>query len=349
VLFRSSIAGLTVYRVSKDSIKMGATTMVRQMADDLQLALAENQGPAVLGDHLLRFKVRKSGSTWIMDKEGTLLYNPDPLYREEYVGRARTFGNVVVSLQSASPRAPSQGGFKEKLVDIAAKYDEGFGTYRQFGEERIVAFRSLPGRGLLVGVDEPVTSANSELDRIKKFIATTAFVAALLIMAFNLLAIRIIIRPYYRELEGLNASLEKSNEQLEETNRRLALSNRNLTVLYEVGLGMRHSLALRDILELIVKGAHSVLDVDRIAVFLPGADAATLELRASVGGATGPGSDDVRVPLGSAGGALAAAFQRKETVRIEEGQKLPRASGSPRRSPASRSCARGPSSSSRSS
>ena len=112
-----------------------------------------------------------------------------------------------------------------------------------------------------------MSSANSELERIKKFISYTALVSALLIMAFNLLSIRIIIKPYYREMEDLNDNLQLSNSQLEDLNGKLAVSNRNLTTLYDVGLGLRHSLALRDILALIVNGAHQVLDVDRIAVF----------------------------------------------------------------------------------
>jgi diguanylate cyclase (GGDEF)-like protein len=314
-----SIAGVTVYRMSKDSIKMSAMSMVKGMADDL--ALLPAAAPEELGDRLLRLKVRKSGSTWIMDKEGSLLYNPDPLFREEYIAKKKSFGNIQVVLQAASPRASGQGSFKEKLVDIAQKYDEGFGTYRQFGEERILAFRSLPGRGLLIGVDEPVSSANSELDRIKKFIFYTALWSALLIMLFSLLSIRIIIRPYYREMEDLNASLQHSNRLLEDINGRLAISNRNLTTVYEVGLGLRHSLALRDILELIVSSAHQALGVDRVAVFLPSADGKSLELSALAGQASPPGG--VGVPLSTAGGGLAAAFQRKELVRLEEGQKIP--------------------------
>ena len=277
-----SVAGITVYRVSKDSIKMGAMAMVNRMAEEL--ALVPSAPPEELGDRLQRVKVRKSGSTWIMDKDGNLLYNPDPLFREEYIVKKKNFGNIQVVLQAASPRASGQGSFKEKLVDLL-KYEEGFGTYRQFGEERILAFRTLPGRGLLIGVDEPVSSANSELERIKKFISYTALVSALLIMAFNLLSIRIIIKPYYREMEDLNASLQHSNEQLEDLNGKLAVSNRNLTTLYDVGLGLRHSLALRDILALIVNGAHQVLDVDRIAVFLPAPDGKSLELRSLAGDA----------------------------------------------------------------
>ncbi|HWR98940.1 MAG TPA: GAF domain-containing protein [Candidatus Methanoperedens sp.] len=314
-----SVAGVTVYRASKDSIKMGAMGMVSRMADEL--ALAPGAPPEELGDRLLRLKVRRSGSTWIMDREGNLLYNPDPLFREEYIAKKKNFGNVQVVLQAAAPRASGQGTSKEKLVDIAQKYEEGFGTYKQFGEERILAFRSLPARGLLIGVDEPVSSANSELERVKKYISYTALVSALLIMVFSLLSIRIIIRPYYREVEDLNASLQHSNAQLEEINARLAVSNRNLTTLYEVGLGMRHTLALPDILALIVNGAHKVLDVDRIAIFLPRADGAALELRSWAGGAAPGGT--VQVPLAAHGGALAAAYQRKEPVVVTHGQRLP--------------------------
>jgi len=313
-----SIAGITVYRMSKDSIKMGAMAMVNRMAEEL--ALVPSAPPEELGDRLQRVKVRKSGSTWIMDRDGNLLYNPDPLFREEYIVKKKNFGNIQVALQAASPRVSGQGVFKEKFVELL-KYEEGFGTYRQFGEERILAFRTLPGRGLLIGVDEPVSSANSELERIKKFISYTALVSALLIMAFNLLAIRIIIKPYYREMEDLNASLRHSNEQLEDLNGKLAVSNRNLTTLYDVGLGLRHSLALRDILALIVKGAHQVLDVDRIAVFLPAPDGKSLELR-SLAGDTMP-AEAVRLSLATQGGGVAASFQRKEPVRLDEGQKIP--------------------------
>ena len=314
-----SVAGITVYRVSKDSIKMGAMAMVSRMAEELALVPAAT--PEELGDRLQRVKARKSGSTWIMDKDGTLLYNPDPLFREEYIVKKKNFGNIQVVLQAASPRASGQGSFKEKLVDILQKYEEGFGTYRQFGEERILAFRTLPGRGLLIGVDEPVTSANSELERIKKFISYTALVSAVLIMAFNLLSIRIIIKPYYREMEDLNASLHYSNVQLEDLNGKLAVSNRNLMTLYEVGLGLRHSLAIKDILSLIVNGAHQVLGVDRIAVFLPASDSKTLELR-SLAGEKMP-ADAVRVPLATSGGGVAASFQRKELVRLGAEQKIP--------------------------
>lgn len=317
-----SIAGFTVYRISQDSIKMSAMGMVRDMADTLQADVIRQRPVEELGDDILLLKVKKTGSAWIMDSEGYMLYNPDPLFREEYLTRKKKFGNVMVSLQYASPRPSGTGIFKEKLVDIIGKYDEGFGTYSQFGEKRILAFRTLPSRGLLIGVDEPVTSANSELERIKKYILYTALVSAVLIMLFNYLSIRILIRPYYRAMEDLNENLQKSNLQLEDTNSRLAASNKNLTALHEIGLAMQQSLTLTDILEVIISGAHDVLGIDRINLMLPSPDGAFLECRAAVGNDDEP-LEQIRVPLGGQGGALASAFERKEIVRYEESMTIP--------------------------
>jgi len=317
-----AVAGFAVVRMSQDSIKMGAMTMVREMADTLQLEMVLNRPVEELGDSIAMLKIKKTGSAWIMDKDGYMLYNPDPLFREEYIKQKKKFGNVVVNLQYASPRTSGTGVFKEKIVDIAAKYDEGFGTYSQFGEKRILAFRTIPGRGLLIGVDEPVSSANSELERVKKYILYTALVSALLIMLFNFLAIRIIIRPYYQEMEDLNSSLQQSNLQLEKTNAKLAVSNKNLTTLHEIGLAMQQTLTLKDILDVIITGAHDVLGIDRINLMLPSADKAFLECRAAIGHGDEP-LDGIRVPVGDQGGALAAAFEKKEIVRFDEGIKIP--------------------------
>ena len=173
-----AIAGFTVFRISQDSIKIGAMEMVEDMADDVQVLLDVNDSVEEIGSTILRRKIKKTGSAWIMDSEGNMLYNPDPDFRDEYIRDRKKFGNVVVNLQYASPRPSGQGVFKEKLSDIVGKYEEGFGTYSQFGEKRILAFRTIPGKGLLIGVDEPLSSANSELERIKKYILYTAVVSA---------------------------------------------------------------------------------------------------------------------------------------------------------------------------
>jgi GAF domain-containing protein len=275
-----------------------------------------------LGDSIVMLKSKKTGSAWIMNSEGYMLYNPDPLFRKEYIEQKKKFGNVVVNLQYASPRPPGTGVFKEKIGEIVKKYDEGFGTYSQFGEKRILAFRTIPGRGLLIGVDEPVTSANSELERVKKYILYTALVSALLIMVFNFLAIRIVIRPYYQEMEDLNTSLHRSNQQLEEINAKLAVSNKNLTALHEIGLAMQQTLTLKDILDLIITGAHDVVDIDRINLMLPNQSNTFLECRAAIGHGDEP-LENIRVPVGTQGGALAAAFEKKEAMRFDEGVKIP--------------------------
>jgi diguanylate cyclase (GGDEF)-like protein len=317
-----SVAGFTVIRMSQDSIKMNAMQMVKEMADTLQLEMALDHTVEELGDSITMLKIKKTGSAWIMDSEGYMIFNPDPLFRKEYITQKKKFGNVVVNLQYASPRQSGTGVFKEKIVDIAAKYDEGFGTYSQFGEKRILAFRTIPGRGLLIAVDEPVSSANSELERVKKYILYTALVSALLIMVFNFLAIRIIIRPYYREMEDLNDGLQQSNLQLEKINAKLAVSNKNLTTLHEIGLAMQQTLTLKDILDVIITGAHDVLGIDRINLMLPSSDGAWLECRAGIGQGDEP-LDGIRVPLSNEGGALAAAFQRKEVLRFDEKMKVP--------------------------
>jgi diguanylate cyclase (GGDEF)-like protein len=318
-----AIAGFTVVRMSQDSIKMSATQMVEEMTTTLQREMTAMNIPAEdLGNSIAMLKIKKTGSAWIMDKDGFMLYNLDPLFQAEFVKPKKKFGNVVVSLQYASPRSSGQGVFKEKLIDIASKYDEGFGTYSQFGEKRILAFRTIPSRGLLVGVDEPLSSANSELERVKKYILYTALVSALLIMVFNFLAIRIIIRPYYREMEDLNNGLQQSNSQLENINAKLAVSNKNLTTLHEIGLAMQQTLTLKDILDVIITGAHDVLGIDRINLMLPSADNAFLECRAAIGHGDEP-LDGIRVPLGDQGGALAAAYEKKEVLRFDDSVKIP--------------------------
>ena len=138
-----SVAGITVYRVSKDSIKTGAMEMVNRMAEDL--ALVPAAPPEELGEMLLRVKMRKSGSTWIMDRDGSLLYNRDPQFREEYIAKKKNFGNIQVVLQVAEPRASGQGSFKEKLVDVLQKYEYGSGPTVSSG--RSESWRSAACRG----------------------------------------------------------------------------------------------------------------------------------------------------------------------------------------------------------
>ena len=69
-----SVAGFTVYRISKDSIQDSAREMVKDMADKVQLELMMKRSVEELGDVIAMVKISKTGSSWIMDKEGYMLY-----------------------------------------------------------------------------------------------------------------------------------------------------------------------------------------------------------------------------------------------------------------------------------
>lgn len=316
------IAGVTVFKISQDSIKVGVVEMAKNMADDVRRELAREADIDAVADALMVTKIQKSGSVWLMDENGFLLYHPDPLYREEYIKRKKTLGNVVVSLQYASPRAPGQGIYKAKFIDIIKQYEEGFGTYQQYGEERVIAFQVLKDKKWLIGVDEPVATAYSELYHIRKYILYTGVISAVLIMVFTLLAIRIIVKPYYREVEDLNVRLQMSNRQLVEANAQLEASNKKLTTLHQISINMQETLALKDILDLIVSGAQEVTEADRINIMLADRDETILECLAAVGAGDRPLSE-IKVPLTSKGGALAAVYKRGQLIRVENGEHVP--------------------------
>jgi diguanylate cyclase (GGDEF)-like protein len=311
------IAGVTVIKISQDAINQGLTNMAATMAKELP----KDQDSAAVGDALVSVKTRKAGSAWLMDSKGFLLYHSDPRFRKEYLEAGKIFGNVIVSLQYASPRASGTGTAKEKLIDIAGKYEEGFGEYQQYGESRLLAFQVIKDKGWLVGVDEPKASANSELERIKKYIRITGVVSAILIMLFTWLAIRVIVKPYYREVEELNLRLKQTNVQLTASNHALDASNRKLTALYKISITMQETMSLEDILELIITGAQEVLGVDRINVMLPDRKGGQLVCRAAIGAGDRP-LGSIAVPLTTKGGALASAFKRGLVVRTNPGEHI---------------------------
>ncbi len=315
------IASLTVYRFSQDAIKNSLVRTVQEMAKDLDSRLLKEEPLPGISDALLTKKIDQTGSVWLMDKDGFLLYHPNPVFRDEYVNRHKSLGNVVVSLQYAYPRVAT-GVAKQKLVDIIQNYENGFGTFQQFGETRVLAFQVIKEKGWLIGLDQPESTANSELSRIKIYIRWTGFVSAVLIMLFTWLAIRIIVKPYYREMEELNLRLQTANRQMSEANVKLDASNRKLTALYKISITMQETMSLQDILDLIVAGAQEVLNVDRVNIMLPSKDGNMLQCRAAIGQGERPLSE-IALPLSSRGGAIAAAFKRGQVIRIGLGEHLP--------------------------
>jgi len=100
---------------------------------------------------------------------------------------------------------------------------------------------------------------------------------------------------------------------LQASTARLADTNRRLAELYRLTIALQEAIPLGERLDLILEGAHEVLDLDRIGIFLPDAEGTTLECRAVLGVAEDP-LERLRVPLGPEGGAVALAYREARDV-----------------------------------
>lgn len=93
----------------------------------------------------------------------------------------------------------------------------------------------------------------------------------------------------------------------------LADSKQRLEELYELGVGMQEHRTLQAGLDLILKGAKTVLGFDRMNILLAGPDGTHLSAVASLG--TDEPLEQIHVPLGAEGGGIAKAFlERKDIV-----------------------------------
>ena len=93
----------------------------------------------------------------------------------------------------------------------------------------------------------------------------------------------------------------------------LADSKRRLEELYELGVAMQEHRTLRAGLDLILKGAQTVLRFDRMNILLADPDGTRLSAVASLG--TEEPIEQIYVPLGPEGGGIAKAFlERKDIV-----------------------------------
>ncbi|MEK7367299.1 MAG: GAF domain-containing protein, partial [candidate division NC10 bacterium] len=100
---------------------------------------------------------------------------------------------------------------------------------------------------------------------------------------------------------------------LQASTARLADTNRRLAELYRLTIALQEAIPLGERLDLILEGAHEVLDLDRIGIFLPDPEGTTLECRAVLGVAEDP-LERLRVPLGPEGGAIALAYREARDV-----------------------------------
>ncbi len=340
-LITIGLGGVLVYKVSEDAIKVDAQRSAQQLAREVadvqpegaqagrEAAGERSEGARrsrVLEDKLTSLKVERFGAAWVMDRNGFLIAHMDPKLRN--MADAQSFiGDREVNLNVAERPIQQLGEknivHKAKLQDLLDKFDGGFGTYTDsLGETKIIAFRVLKDRGWLVAVDQPISTAFSELTRIKKVIVTTCAVIAVLVFAFTWFAIRIIIQPYYREQEETTVKLAVMNQELVASRKKLEKAGNSLTRLYDLSIAMQYSGFLETHLPLVLGVAQERFDVDRILLLMPDEEGKMLRCRASVGNVF-ESEEKIYVPVGPQGGALARSFLEKRTIFFDGSGPVP--------------------------
>jgi len=320
------LGGVIVYKVSEDAIKVDAQRTAEQLAREVASAKLEGrEAIRKLPDMLTSLKVEKFGSAWVMDRNGFLIAHMDPRFRnmvdaQTYIGDA--YVDLNVGEQPIQQLGEKNLVHKAKLQELLEKFDGGFGTYTFLGDTKILAFRVIKERGLLVAVDQPISTAYSELTRIQRVIVTTCVVIAMLVLGFTWFAVRVIIRPYYREQEETNVKLEMLNRQLEASRKKLEKAGASVGRLYDISIAMQYSGFLESHLPLVLGVAQERFDVDRILLMMPDAEGKALRCRASVGNVF-ESEEKIFVPLSPQGGALARSFLDRRTIFLDGQQPVP--------------------------
>lgn len=320
------LGGVIVYKVSEDAIKVDAQGTAAQLAHEVASVVPEGrEAVRKLPDLLTSLKVEKFGSAWVMDRNGFLIAHMDPRFRN--MVEAQTYiGDTYVDL-NVGERPIQQLGeknivHKAKLQELVEKFDGGFGTYNFLGDTKIIAFRVIKEKGLLVAVDQPISTAYSELNRIQRVIVTTCVLIAGLVLGFTWFAVRVIIRPYYREQEETNVTLEMLNQQLEASRKKLEKAGTSVGRLYDISIAMQYTGFLESHLPLVLGVAQERFDVDRILLMMPDAEGKYLRCRASVGNVF-ESEEKIHVPLSPHGGALAHSFLERKSIFVDGREPVP--------------------------
>lgn len=313
------LGGVIVYKISEDAIKRDAKRTAQQLAGKVAELRAEDAAGGALADTLVSIKIEKFGAAWVMDRNGFLIAHMNPKLQnmveaQTYIGD--TYVDLNVTEQPIQQLGEKNIVHKAKLQELLDKFDGGFGTYNFLGDDKIVAFRVLKEKGWLVAVDQPISTAYSELDRIKNIIWGSCVAMAILVFAFTWFAQRTIITPYYREQEESNLRLEMMNQELLASRKKLEKAGNSLTRLYDLSIAMQYSGFLESHLPLVLGVAQERFDVDRILLFMPDDEGKMLRCRASVGNVF-ESEEKIHVPLSSAGGALGRVFQSKQTIFLD--------------------------------
>ncbi len=298
--------GTFLIKHSEDEIKDRLLETVTAMARTVVDLCAECSIDSLrMRDALLAAKLEASGSVWVMNVDGSILTTPDP---RNTVAAARDFGDHPIELTSVRQPIASIGekvvGARIPLKQVLGMYEAGVGLLDVGGETRVVAFRSLPDKGWVVGVDEPLDSPSSPGKSIRKFILLSCGVLALCIVLSTALFSSLLIKPYYRQ------QIELSQQ--------IAAANNSLRKLYELSVGMQKPLALGQRMHDVLGSAREVVGVDRLFVFMPDKAGKMLECRGAVGNEDEP-PERITVPVGEAGGAVGRAFSNGETFKITQG------------------------------
>ena len=321
-----AVWGIVVYKVSEDAIKVDSQLAVRQLTQEMVgLPDTGREGRDALVDLLASHKVERFGAAWVMDRNGFLIAHMDPKFRN--MVEAQTYiGDTLVDLNVVEQPIQQLGEknvvHHAKLQELIDRYDGGFGTYYFLGDRKILAFRVIKERGWLIGVDQPIATAYSELDRIRRGIVYTCLAISVLILAFTWFALRIIIRPYYREQEETAHTLELMNRELEASRKKLEKASNSLTRLYDISISMQYTGFLETHLPLVLGVAQERFEVDRILLLMPDEEGAFLRCKASVGNIF-EADEKIHVPLGPGGGGLAKAYLEKRSIFFDGKTPLP--------------------------
>lgn len=111
---------------------------------------------------------------------------------------------------------------------------------------------------------------------------------------------------------------------LNATNVRLEASQAQLRELYRLSTLLQEPYGLPQQLDLVLRGIHEVLGLDRVFLFLANDAGTDLELEASFGEPTLPSpSGKPRLPLSAEGGVIALAFRERTPIRFGDETPLP--------------------------
>jgi diguanylate cyclase (GGDEF)-like protein len=313
--------GYLVFKATEDSVEEENVKAASQLGARIRiLGGLEKDYAEKMNEIILGFKVERFGSSWVMDSDGFLVAHMNPTYAHA-VEKKPYIGDTVVQLQTVDIPAHKMGEMKTiskaRLLDLIDKFDGGFGTYNFFGENKIIAFRVIKDKGWVVAVDQPITTAFSELRRTKKFIFITSGAAGLLILAFTFFATQVILKPFYGDIEEENEKLMLIHKELEGSKNDLEKIATSLERLYDLAITMQYSGYLESHLPLVISVIQERFEFDRILLFMPDEAEEFLRCRASVGNVFEP-EEKIMVPLMEGGGALAKAYHERKAFFLSE-------------------------------